>query len=732
MALKLAILWHQHQPYYKNLSDNSYLLPWVRLHGIKDYYGMVQILREFPKIRQNFNLVPSLLLQLQDYASEQAKETMLDLSLLPATKLKEADKSYLLRYFFYANKENVIDRFPRYRELFEKRGLRGTAEDMERARARFTTQDYLDLQVLQKLAWMEEEYLEHDPDVVHLVEKGQNYDEKDKVILRAKELEVLRMIIPEYQDAKNRGQVELSTTPFFHPILPLVVSSRIAKESQPNIQLPNSEFSRPEDARVQIQRAVAFHEQLFGEKPIGCWPSEGSVSEHILPLLVEAGINWIASDEQILMHSLETAPIQEKAKWCASHLYTPYERLSSNKQISIVFRDHILSDLIGFSYSRVSPDDAADDLMKRLYEIDRRISLENPSDHPALVSIILDGENAWEYYPRNGREFLRSLYRRLSDDAVVQTTTIGEYIGQYPGKFLPRLFAGSWINHNFSIWIGHPEDNKAWDFVKEARDLIDYAIVNEPDKKEEIDKAYEEILIAEGSDWYWWFGDDHSSENDPEFDRLFRQHISNVYHFLGKPVPEALLLPIKAQRYPSLIYRIPRRFVSVKLDGEISSYFEWLTAGYYYVADQQGAMHRAETLVKQVLFSFDLNHAYFRIDPHNGRMEDLINSGYSIQILFLPSFILSIDRNEDGTIRISLERERDDTWLILNTECQVAVGSVMEIAIPFADIEAQSGDPIRFRVSLSQNGIVIEEHPQAGGIQFAVPGPHFEELDWEV
>ena len=323
MALKLAILWHQHQPYYKNLSDNSYLLPWVRLHGIKDYYGMVQILREFPKIRQNFNLVPSLLLQLQDYASEQAKETMLDLSLLPATKLKEADKSYLLRYFFYANKENLIDRFPRYRELFEKRGLRGTAEDMERARARFTSQDYLDLQVLQKLAWMEEEYLEHDPDIVHLVEKGQNYDEKDKVILRAKEMEVLRMIIPEYQDAKNRGQVELSTTPFYHPILPLVVSSRIAKESQPNIQLPNSEFSRPEDARVQIQRAVAFHEQLFGEKPIGCWPSEGSVSEHILPLLVEAGIRWIASDEQILMHSLETAPIPEKAKWCASHLIYP-------------------------------------------------------------------------------------------------------------------------------------------------------------------------------------------------------------------------------------------------------------------------------------------------------------------------------------------------------------------------------------------------------------------------
>ena len=220
------------------------------------------------------------------------------------------------------------------------------------------------------------------------------------------------------------------------------------------------------------------------------------MSEHVLPLLVEAGIRWIASDEQILMHSLETSPIMEKAKWCATHLYTHYERLSSNKEISIVFRDHILSDLIGFSYSRVSPEDAADDLMKRLYEIDRRLKLENPSDQPALVSIILDGENAWEYYPKNGRAFLRSLYKRLSDDPVVETTTIGDYTGQYPGKFLPRLFAGSWINHNFSIWIGHTEDNKGWDFVKEARDLIDYAIVNEPQKKAEIEKAYEEIRAS--------------------------------------------------------------------------------------------------------------------------------------------------------------------------------------------------------------------------------------------
>ena len=368
---------------------------------------MPHLLREFPKIRQNFNLVPSLLVQIQDYAAEQAKEAMLELSLVPADQLREADKSYLLRYFFYTNK-NVIDRFPRYQELLEKRGFRGTAEDMEKARSRFTVQDFLDLQVLQKMAWMDEEYLEHDEEISRLMEKGKNFDETDKQILRAKELELIRRVIPEYQEAQARGQVELSASPFYHPILPLLVNSKIARESQPHITLPNGEFSRPEDARLQIQRAFQYHEQIFGQRPAGFWPSEGSVSEHILPLLVEAGIKWIGTDEEILLHSLERGPVHDKARWCASNLYSVYERQLTEGSVSIVFRDHVLSDLIGFSYSRVSAEDAAEDFMRRLHDVDRRIQNEANPQHPPLVSIILDGENAWEYYPRNGRDFLRA------------------------------------------------------------------------------------------------------------------------------------------------------------------------------------------------------------------------------------------------------------------------------------------------------------------------------------
>src|SRR5262249_20658911 len=598
-------------------------------HALKDYYGMVRILENFPKIHQNFNLVPSLLIQLQDYAADQAREAMLELSLTPAVDLKEPDRSYLLRYFFYTNKENMIDRFLRYLEVLEKRGLRGTAEEMERARNRFTVQDFLDLQVLQKVAWMDEEYLEKDPDLIRLIEQGRNFDEADKVLLRQKELEVMNRVIPEYAAAAKRGQIELSTTPFYHPILPLLVSSRTARESQPNAELPGMEFARPEDARVQIQRAVAFHKEIFGERPIGMWPSEGSVSEHILPLLMEAGVQWIATDEEILLHSTEKGPVAEKAKWCAANLYTPYERRQPDGSIHIVFRDHILSDLIGFSYARVSAKEAAEDLIKRLMELDKRIAEEKPGEPPPLVSIILDGENAWEHYPKNGREFLRLLYKGISENPAIESVTIRDYLAQPPSRPLERLFAGSWINHNFAIWIGHPEDNKAWDSLKEARDLIEYAQVNEADKKEQISHAYEEVLIAEGSDWYWWFGDDHSSENDAEFDRLFRQHISNVYHFLGKPVPEALAIPIKTPRAPLLTYRVPRRFVSPKLDGEVTNYFEWLTAGHYYVADQQGTMHRSETLVKQILFGFDEQNAYFRVDLQNGRAADLLKNGFT-------------------------------------------------------------------------------------------------------
>jgi alpha-amylase/alpha-mannosidase (GH57 family) len=602
---------------------------------------------------------------------------------------------------------------------------------MEHARASFTAQDYLDLQVLQKIAWMDEEYLVSDPDVSRLVDKERFYDENDKKVLHEKELTLLRSILPEYKDAMERGQVELSTTPFYHPILPLLVNSRIARESQPGIQLPMLEFSRPEDARTQIQRGIQYHEKTFGKPPVGCWPSEGSVSEHILPLFAEAGIRWIASDEEILLHSLEKGPVHEKARWCAQNLYTSYEKTLMGQPIRMVFRDHVLSDLIGFNYSRVPPEDAATDFIKRLHEIDQRC-MENPQERPPLVSIILDGENAWEYYPNNGREFLRALYRKLSTEPWIQTTTISDYLEEHAGRPLAKLFPGSWINHNYAIWIGHPEDNKGWDFLKEARDLIDYARVNESQKSEAIEKAYEEILIAEGSDWFWWFGDDHSSENDAEFDRLFRQHISNVYHFLGKPVPEPLLLPIKAPRAPSLVYRVPRRFVSPKLDGEVTNYFEWLTAGHYYVADQFGTMHRAGTIVRQILFGFDILNAYFRIDFHEKKPMELFQNGFRIQFFILPSYIFSIHQKDDGTIETTLEKERDDGWILLDHHSGYGAGSVLEIKIPFGDLQAKSADIIRFRISVSQKDIVLEEHPQAGSIQFAVPGPHFEEMDWEV
>lgn len=731
MAIQLAFLWHMHQPYYKNNADSSYLLPWVRLHGLKDYYGMVRILREFPKIKQNFNLVPSLIIQIEDYINERANEAMLELSMKPVDQLDESDHGYLLRYFFYTNKENLIARFPRYWELLEKRGFEGSIDDMERARATYTPQDYLDLQVLQKLAWMDEEYLANDPEVSRLVDKERFFEEQDKQVLHQKELELLRAILPEYKDAMEREQVELSTSPFYHPILPLLLSSRIAKESQPSSQLPMLEFARPEDARTQIQRAMAYHQSIFGKQPNGCWPSEGSVSEYILPLMAEAKIEWIASDEEILLHSIEKGPVAEKAKWCAANLYTSYEKSSMGQPVRIVFRDHVLSDLIGFHYSRVPAEDAANDFIKRLHDIDQRCQ-ENPQERPPLISIILDGENAWEYYPKNGRDFLRKLYQKISDASWIETTTIGDYVKKHGGRSLAKLFPGSWINHNFAIWIGHPEDNKAWDFLKEARDLIDYARVNEPQKGEAIEKAYEEILIAEGSDWFWWFGDDHSSENDAEFDRLFRKHISNVYHFLGKPVPEALLLPIKAPRAPALIYRVPRRFVSPKLDGEVTNYFEWLTAGHYYVADQFGTMHRSGTTVRQILFGFDMQNAYFRLDFHQKRPADLLSEGFRFQLLILPSFIFSLHQKDDGTIETTLEKERDDGWIILDHHCEYGAGSVLEIKIPFSDLDAKSGDAIRFRISVSQNDIVLEEHPQAGSIQFIVPGPHFEEMDWEV
>ncbi len=593
---RVALLWHMHQPYYEDLVTHEHILPWVRLHGLKDYYGMAALLREFPKVRVTFNLVPSLLVQLEAFAEGRARDPVLDMGLKPAEALTEADAEFMFENFFHAQRQRMIEVYPRYRELLNKRG----------SRAPFSVDDLRDLQVWHKLAWIDPFYLDGDERVRALVAKDRGFSEADKQVLRAVELELLNRVIPEYRDGVTRGQIEVSTSPFYHPILPLLCDTDIYLRTHPASAMPKRRFQHPEDATEQLERAVACHERLFGKRPVGLWPSEGSVSDAMVPLAAAAGFRWMATDEQILANTLGIGFSRDGVGHLdqPERLYTPYRVTAGGRDIACVFRDHALSDRIGFVYQGWNPEAAAADFVNQLAGAGRRYEAKTGGEE-ALIPVILDGENAWEHFEGGGRPFLRALYGQLQDHPELRTVTMAEAC-ERPGPMLNGLFPGSWIDANFYIWIGHRDDQRAWDQVAAAREALDAAgPAVDPAARA---AAHEEVLIAEGSDWFWWYGDDHSSDHDEAFDDLFRRHLRNAYRLLGQAVPDDLFVTNITTAGPTELVDPPTGWVSPTIDGDNTSYFEWLGAGAFDVRRAAGAMHQIDAAappVSSVRFGFN-------------------------------------------------------------------------------------------------------------------------------
>src|SRR5665213_480422 len=562
----LAFVWHQHQPYYPDDVAGENLMPWVRLHGVKDYYGMALHLLEFPEMRCTINLVPSLLLQLLAYTERGASDRFLDVSRVPADGLSEADGLFLLDHFFMANVDQMSLPFPRYAELYHRRAAgRNSAEEALR---RFKPTDLRDLQVWFNLTWVHPLAFERDDLLRGLRDKGRHYTEDNKNALLAKHLDILREVLPLHRRLAERGQVELTTTPFYHPILPLLFDKKLAREAMPEAALPQYTGGYPDDAAFHVRRAVEQHTQLFGKPPHGMWPAEGSVCQSMIPLLAQHGVRWIATDEEILsasthgqIHRDGKGHVNEPAR-----LYRPYKVREGDSELGIVFRDHALSDLIGFHYQHTEPQKAADDFMGCLAGIGQAVG----EDGPALVSVILDGENCWEHYPGGGVDFLRALYRRCTTTPGVKPVSVGDYLERHPPQdVLPRLFAGSWISHNFAICIGHEEDNTAWDALHRAREYLLKRGQGSGGggQEDQTQRAWQELYIAEGSDWFWWYGDDHSSAQDALFDYLFRKHLQNIYLLLGDEPPPDLSRPISRRARQHVHYTTPRAFLDVKIDG---------------------------------------------------------------------------------------------------------------------------------------------------------------------
>jgi alpha-amylase/alpha-mannosidase (GH57 family) len=740
---RVALLWHMHQPFYQDLATGEHILPWVRLHALKDYYGMVALLREFPGVKMTFNLVPSLLVQLEAFAANRARDPFLELSLTPAADLTDRDVDFILENFFHAQRQHMIDVHPRYAELLALRGgTLPTAADRRAAAARFSRDDLRDLQVWHKLAWIDPLYLDADARTRALLSKARGFTEEDKTILRSVELELLNRVIPEYRAAVARGQIEVSASPFYHPILPLLCDSDIYLRTHPDARRPRQRFVHPEDAADQLARAVTCHERLFGLRPVGLWPSEGSVSDAMVPLAAAAGFRWMATDELILARTLGLTFTRDGRGHVEQpeRLYAPYIVGGTDGTIACAFRDHVLSDLIGFTYAGWGADAAAEDFVRRLVEAGRRYR-ERTGGGEALLPIILDGENAWEHFEGGGRPFLRALYRRLSGHAELRTVTMTEAC-EAPRQRLPGIFPGSWIDANFYIWIGHADDQRAWSQLAEARSALETSEV----APAALEEAREEVLIAEGSDWFWWYGDDHSSAQDVEFDDLFRRHLRNAYRRLQKPVPDELFVSNISTGTPRRVQTEPTALLAPVLDGEETNYFEWLGAGSLEVEDSAGAagtMHRAAehpVLVTLLRFGFDHERLFVRVDAVQ-RVVDLLADGRELSLKFLtpPGLRFSV-RQQLGRLigtfwdRHEAEGSRAAHWVERGPgAAALAAGTVLEVALPFADLGLSSGTPVSFFLAVyAQGDVETERHPAHQPIEIVTPDAEFEARHWRA
>ena len=706
----LVLLWHMHQPQYRDPETGRYVLPWTRLHALKDYWGMVQVLAEFPSFHATFNIVPSLGMQLEEYASGNFHEPLFALGAKPAEELTREDKAEFLSRAFQLNHERLMARWPRYLELHEWAQPAGGAQ----ALVSFTSRDWRDLQVLSQLAWMDESWLAKDEVVSRLASQGKGFSETDKLALKAKQMELLRLVLPAYREAAERRQIEISTTPFYHPILPLLCDSDIARVANPSTPLPRRAYRRPEDAREQLRRALEFHERVFGSKPDGLWPSEGSVSDQALTIAAEEGCRWFGTDEGVLGRTLNVGFFRDPngIPANAERLYKPWRVQLSGKEITGMFRDHHLSDLIGFVYSRMGGKAAAEDLHGRLRALGERVQ----TTQPLTVCLFLDGENAWEYYPGNGREFLREFYRCIERDSDFRALTVSEAIaaaGEIPTT--GGIFPASWINANFDVWIGHSEDVTAWELLWDARETyaraVDARAHDRHDAPSEtaLKDAQESLLAAEGSDWCWWFGPEHSTANDAEFDALYRKHLTAVYLALGQVAPEELAKPIKRQPEHA-VQLAPSGFLHTTVDGRDTSYFEWLSAGLYSPERRGGSMHGRMFYLHELRFGFEEDRFSVRVDAFLEALSELED----------PEFRITIHGEEEVVIVVNLERGRMKEFAVekgrvclLNPQnvAEAAFDRILEVSIRREELNLKGKTKLRLGVALWHGGLPIDVLP---------------------
>ena len=536
--LKVVLCWHMHQPQYFDLESGQYQLPWTYLHAIKDYVDMAAVIETTPGARAVVNFAPTLLEQLDDYA-QQVRAYLRDgaplhdpLSAALAGVTLPADAEHrlaLIKSCLRANEKRMIDRFPHYRLLAD---IAECIDDAPRKSLYMNSQYLVDLLMWYHLAWLGETVRRNDSRVRDLMDKGSGFLQHDRHVLLEIISELLDGVLGRYRALAQSGRIELSVSPYAHPIVPLLIDLDSAREAIPDAPMPHlSGYPDGEErARWHIREGIRVFEQHFGMKPRGCWPSEGGVSTPAVKLFAEEGFSWVASGEGVLRNSMRHCGIEN-----GGCIHRPYR--VDDADTHCFFRDDGLSDLIGFTYANWHGDDAVNNLIHHLENI-----ADACADEPdRVVSIILDGENAWEYYPENGYYFLTALYRRLAQHPAIELTTFSDCVdaGLKPAP-LKELVAGSWVYGTFSTWIGDEDKNRAWDMLGDAKHAFDAAVAAGRLSGAQLHDAQRQLGVCEGSDWFWWFGDYNPSDSVRDFDRLYRLQLARLYQMIGAEPPELL------------------------------------------------------------------------------------------------------------------------------------------------------------------------------------------------
>jgi alpha-amylase/alpha-mannosidase (GH57 family) len=735
--LHIAFIWHQHQPIYKSAIAGKYHLPWVRLHGVKDYLDLALLLSRYPKLHQTINLVPSLILQLQDYVEGKAFDPYLSLTLTPVDSLTRSQKHFVVEHFFDANHPTMIEPYHRYADLFAQRQAYG----IEWCVNNWLAPDFSDLLAWHNLTWIDPLFREADPEIAEWYDRGKDFTLADRQRIYSKQREIISRILPQHRQMQKSGQLEITTSPYTHPILPLLADTQAGRIAVPQMYLPNTRFRYEPDITLHLEKAKEVYRQHFSSDPKGLWPSEQSVSPAILPHVSKQGFSWLCSDEGVLGWSLgHYFRRDERGAINAPHLlYQPYRLETVHGDLAIIFRDRLLSDLIGFSYGALLPQAASDDLCDRLKTIQKQQNeylAEHPEGQPWLVTIALDGENCWEFYPQDGNPFLQTLYENLSNNPNLKLVTPSEYLEKYPPieKIPPhQLHSGSWIDSSFTTWIGDPVKNRAWELLAEARQVLAMHHEATPDNNPE---AWESLMAAEGSDWFWWFGEGHSSNDDAMFDRLFREHLQVIYRALNEPVPHALLYPLEPHDVSTSDR--PTSLINPVINGRFEN-DGWQGAGKIEISGGRGMMHQ-NAPVKRLWYGYDHFYCYLRLEFSN--LESIAQSKLHL-LWFYPSRIhpnspvklfdmpdvsplnylfrhhLAIDFG-DKSVKLQESTEKFQ-WETIATHTKIGIEQCLEIAIPWSDLAVKPQSVARMVIMLSQKDHFQMSLPEYTIIPIEVP-----------